>query len=97
MKVAQTRLDNRNQRPRVENCRDYVQFGLIDEVKSVQDGVSALLDSLREAERARQQLLDTRSTLEKEIIEKRRSIMIDRKRCQHFRSFFPAASALSGY
>lgn len=29
MKKAQTRLDNRNDRPRVENCRDIPQFGCV--------------------------------------------------------------------
>lgn len=27
MKVAQTRLDNRLRRPRIENCRDDAQYG----------------------------------------------------------------------
>lgn len=37
MKVSQSRLDNRLQRPRVENCRDVSQFALMGEVKSVHD------------------------------------------------------------
>lgn len=97
MKVAQTRLDNRNHRQHVENCRDDAQSGLISEVKSIQDGVSALLENLKHAENVKRDLLDTRGKLEQEIIHKRRSIMIDRERCQLLRSHFPSATALTGH
>ena len=97
MKVAQTRLDNRNQRSHVENCRDFVQYGLIDEVKTIQDCVSAMLAQIREAEATKSHLMNTRGDLEREIMLKRRAIMLDRDRCMLLRSHFPSASALSGY
>lgn len=97
MKVAQTRLDNRNQRPHVENCRDQVQYGLIDEVKAVQDGVTAMLATIGQAEDTKNDLMRMRGELEREIMLKRKSIMVDRDRCLLLRSHFPSASALSGY
>lgn len=97
MKVSQTRLDNRNHRQHVENCRDDAQSGLISEVKTIQDGVSALLENLKQAENVKKELIDTRGKLEQEITYKRRSIMIDRERCQLLRSHFPSATALSGH
>lgn len=97
MKVAQTRLDNRNQyRPHVENCRDQAQFALVEEVKTVQDGITAMMASIQEAENAKQDLMQTRHDLEREIMLKRRSIMIDRDRCLYLRSHFPSTTALSG-
>lgn len=97
MKVAQTRLDNRNQRPHVENCRDHVQYGLIDEVKIIQDGVTAMLATIQQAEDTKNDLMRMRGELEREIMLKRKSILIDRDRCLLLRSHFPSASALSGF
>ncbi|XP_055641169.1 tektin-4 isoform X2 [Toxorhynchites rutilus septentrionalis] len=97
MKVVQTRLDNRNQRPRVENCRDQSQILLISEVKSVEEGLSAMNAQLRQEEDVKNELIARRSELEKEIMMKRRTIAIDRDRCQLLRTHFPSATALSGY
>ncbi|XP_059616631.1 tektin-4 [Phlebotomus argentipes] len=98
MKVSQTRLQNRNlYRPQVENCYDRSQVGLINEVGSLQKSVSDLKESLRQAEDTQKQLIDTRTDLEAEIMLKRRTINIDKDRCQHIRSYFPSATALSGY
>ncbi|KAJ6649600.1 Tektin-4 [Pseudolycoriella hygida] len=97
MKTAQTRLDNRNQyRYNVENCRDRSQYALVEEVKTVQDGVTAMEASIQEAENAKRHLMDTRNDLEREIILKRRSIMIDGERCLLLRTHFPSTTALSG-
>lgn len=97
MKVVQTRLDNRNQRPRVENCRDQSQILLISEVKSIEEGLSAMNAQLRQEEDIKNELIARRSELEKEIMMKRRTIAIDRDRCQLLRTHFPSATALSGY
>ncbi|XP_026469916.1 tektin-4-like [Ctenocephalides felis] len=97
MKVAQTRLDNRLQRPRVENCRDGPCFGLIDEVKSLADGVTALKVQLAEAEKCKAEALLARSNYEREIMIKRKTLQIDRDRCQWMRSHYPSAAALSGH
>lgn len=97
MKVAQTRLDNANRRPHVENCRDRAQLGLLDEVKVIQDSVSAMIAQIEAAEEAKQRLMRSRSELEREIMLKRRTIGLDRDRCMLLRSHFPSATALSGH
>ncbi|XP_021700485.1 tektin-4 isoform X1 [Aedes aegypti] len=97
MKVVQTRLDNRNQRPRVENCRDQSQALLIAEVKSIEEGLSAMNAQLKQEEEVKNDLIMRRGELEKEIMMKRRTIAIDRDRCQLLRTHFPSATALSGY
>lgn len=97
MKTAQTRLDNRNQyRYNVENCRDRSQVALVEEVKTVQDGITAMSVSIQEAENTKRHLIDTRNDLEREIMLKRRSIMIDRERCLFLRTHFPPTTSLSG-
>lgn len=97
MKVAQTRMDNRSYRPNVENCRDTAQQDLIDEVKVIQSGVSAMLGELEEAEKIKQDLMKTRSNLEREIMLKRRTLWVDRDRCMLLRSHYPSANSLSGF
>lgn len=97
MMVVQTRLDNRNQRPRVENCRDQPQNLLIAEVKSLEVGSSAMNAQLKQEEDVKQELVNRRNELEREIMLKRRTIAIDRDRCQLLRSHFPSSTALSGY
>lgn len=97
MKAAQTRLDNRNQyRYNVENCRDRSQVALVEEVKTVQDGSTAMLASIEDAENVKRHLMETRNDLEREIMLKRRSIMIDRERCLFLRTHFPPTTSLSG-
>lgn len=96
-RCVQTLLDNRNQRPHVDNCRDRVHVGLIDEVGSIQDGVSAMRARLNEAEAVKQELMNNRYSLEREIMFKRRSIMLDKERCMTVRSHFPSVNSLSGF
>lgn len=97
MKVAQTRLANRNQRPNVENCRDRVQYGLLDEVATIQDGMTAMLAQIANAENTKIQLMQNRGELERDIMLKRKAIMLDRDRCLELRSHYPSSTALSGF
>ncbi|KAG5675042.1 hypothetical protein PVAND_004981 [Polypedilum vanderplanki] len=97
MKVSQTRLDNRLQRPRVENCRDESQFALIGEVKSVNDSLTVLKDELNKSQIMKKELMIERGNLEREIMLKRRTINIDRERIQLIRTSFPSTTALTGY
>ncbi|XP_070495197.1 tektin-4 [Chironomus tepperi] len=97
MKVSQTRLDNRHQRPRVENCRDESQFALIGEVKSINDSISILNEELKNSHEMKKQLMIERGNLEREIMLKRRTINIDRERIQLIRTSFPSTTALTGY
>lgn len=97
MKVSQTRLDNRHQRPRVENCRDESQFALIGEVTSVHDSMTVLKEELRKSQEMKRELMIERGNLEREIMLKRRTINIDRERIQLIRTHFPSTTALTGY
>lgn len=74
MKVSHTRLDNRHQRPRVENCRDESQFALIGEVKSIHDSITVLNDELRKSQEMKRELMIERGNLEREIMLKRRTM-----------------------
>lgn len=98
MKLAQTRLDNRNNwRPHGEAVRDQPHLGLIEEVKKIHETVTSLLGQLRNTERARQDLLNKRTELEKDIASKRKTLNIDRDRCGMVRSHYPSASELAGF
>lgn len=97
MKVAQTRLHNRNLRLQVENCRDKPQHGLVQEVTVIQTETSKMEQSLKEAEHVLQELLRNKSALETEISLKRRTIIIDKERCQAIRTEFPSATELTGF
>ncbi|OWR54532.1 testis specific tektin [Danaus plexippus plexippus] len=98
MKLAQTRLDNRNNwRPHGESVRDQPHLGLIEEVKKIHETVTSLLGQLNNAERVRSDLLKKRIVLEKDIASKRKTLNIDRDRCGMVRSHYPSASELAGY
>lgn len=97
MKVAQTRLNDRSYRPHVENCRDEAQFGLVEEVHALHSSVTRNTAMLNEAESCKRNLIDARGKLEREIMLKRRCLMIDRDRCMVLRSHFPSSNALSGF
>ncbi|XP_034238542.1 tektin-4 [Thrips palmi] len=96
LKVAQTRLSTRMDRTRIENCRDCPQYGLVDEVKSISEQCSALLGQLKQAEDTLQSLVDTRNHLEKDIVQKRKNLYLDRDRIQVIRQHYPPAAALTG-
>lgn len=97
MKVAQSRLDNRNRRLNVENCRDRAHLGLIEEVRCIEESTLALSISLKEAEDTKHSLIQTRVLLERELLLKRRALQLDKERCLFYRSHYPSATALSGY
>lgn len=97
MKLAQTRLDNRNRRLNVENCRDRPHVGLIEEVRSIEEATLAISVSIREHEDTKSALAQTRVLLERELLLKRRALQLDKERCLFYRSHYPSATALSGY
>lgn len=98
MKLAQTRLDNRNNwRPHGESVRDQPHLGLIEEVKKIHETVTSLYGQLRNAQRVRGDLMNKRITLERDIASKRKTLNIDRDRCGMVRSHYPSASELAGY
>jgi len=78
LKVAQTRLDNRTERPNVELCRDRVQYRLVGEVGEITYNIQRLKDMLAESERSLKALRRTQLTLEEDIEIKVKSLFIDK-------------------
>ncbi len=46
MMVAQTRLENRTQRPNVELCRDQPQYQMVEEVAEIRESQQSLQEKL---------------------------------------------------
>src|SRR6218665_1768776 len=88
-KVAQSRLENRINRPSEEMCHDNVQFGLTDESKQLDASLKALEDKLRQSQQVSQiislpfsieaSLLDCTSCLDQELITLKWSINHSKK------------------
>ncbi|ELK28445.1 PREDICTED: tektin-4 [Myotis davidii] len=97
LKVAQTRLYQRSQRPNVELCRDTAQFRLVSEVEELNRSLSALKEKLLEAEQSLRNLEDTRMSLEKDVAVKTNSIFIDSQKCMTRRAHYPTVLRLAGY
>ncbi|XP_001373870.1 tektin-4 [Monodelphis domestica] len=97
LKLAQTRLYHRAQRPNVDLCRDAAQFRLISEVEELHMSLRALKDKLVESEQALRNLEDTRMTLEKGIAIKANSLFIDQQKCMAHRTRYPTILRLTGY
>lgn len=97
MQVAQTRLNCKSIRPYVENCREGSLFGLIDEVRDLNDSLTLLHKRSEETQKVRAELLQERSKLENEIIVKKKSLYIDNERCLFLRSHYLSAEKLCGY
>lgn len=95
-KLAQTRLDNRSVRPRVENCRDDAQYALMDEIKKINENEAALIAQLKQAEDSQTLLVNARGEMERELMIKRKTLEIDRDRTTRIRSFYPTSSELTG-
>lgn len=97
MKLAQTRLDNRNtSRPHQENVRDQPHVGLLQEVKVIHENVASLLAQLNKAEQNRRSLMEKRRDIEMDIASKKKTLNIDRERCRMIRSHYPTALEIAG-
>lgn len=97
LKVAQTRLQSRTDRPGIENCRDPTQFALMEEVKTIGEYVAALQSQLNQNFDAQTELIKVRCTIEKEIMNQKKTLDIDRIRVSKIRSFYPSITVWSGY
>ncbi|KAI5620295.1 tektin-4 [Silurus asotus] len=97
LRVAQSRLHSRAQRPNMELCRDLPQISLLSEVDQISAGVCALQQQLREALGSLTRLEETRMLLEKDIGCKTHSLLIDREKCLKHRTLYPTVLILSGY
>lgn len=81
MKVAQTRLETRTNRPNVELCRDAVQYKLIEEVNEISDSVAQLQARLRDANSSLKGLVRNQLELEEDIAVKANTLFIDEVEC----------------
>ncbi|KAL7852328.1 hypothetical protein SRHO_G00181130 [Serrasalmus rhombeus] len=97
LRVAQSRLHYRAQRPNMELCRDQPQISLLSEVEEISGSVSLLQQQLSEARGSLAQLEDSRLMLEKDISCKTHSLFIDRDKCMKHRTRYPTVLTLSGY
>ncbi|XP_053593393.1 tektin-4-like [Microplitis demolitor] len=97
IKCAQTRLNMRLRRQDIEQCRDFTQFSLIDQVKDVSDGVSALSSKINLTKDKSEELNNSYKKIQHEIMVKRKSLWIDGERCRAMRSFYPSEQTLYGY
>lgn len=85
MKLAQTRLDTRTQRPNVELCRDPVQYRLIEEVHEIDASVAGLQARHAEAESSLKGLIRNQLSLEEDIGVKSNTLFIDEVECMGMR------------
>ena len=85
LKLSETRLDNRSQRPNVELCRDSVQYKLVEEVQEIQSSVGQLKDRLADSEGSLKGLIRRQLDLEEDISVKANSLFIDETECMGMR------------
>ncbi|PZC83230.1 hypothetical protein B5X24_HaOG208321 [Helicoverpa armigera] len=97
IQVAQTRLNTKNCRPNVENCREGSLVALIEEVRDLNDSMSLLQKRSIETEKLRAELIHERSLLENEIIVKKKTLFLDNDRCLFLRSHFQSAEKMCGF
>ncbi|XP_047036908.1 tektin-3-like [Helicoverpa zea] len=97
IQVAQTRLNTKNCRPNVENCREGSLVALIEEVRDLNDSMSLLQKRSIETEKLRAELIHERSLIENEIIVKKKTLFLDNDRCLFLRSFFQSAEKMCGF
>ncbi|CAC5362654.1 TEKT1 [Mytilus coruscus] len=85
MKLAQTRLDTRTNRPNVELCRDPVQYKLIEEVGQIENSVLNLQGRLAQTEDSLKGLIRNELALEEDIAIKSNTLFIDDVECMGMR------------
>lgn len=97
IQVAQTRLNTKNCRPNVENCREGSLIGLIEEVRDLNESMSLLQSRSLETEKLRAELIHERSMLENEIMVKSKTLHLDNERCLFVRSHYQSAEKMCGF
>ena len=97
IQVAQTRLNTKNCRPNVENCREGSLVALIEEVRDLNDSMSLLQKRSLETEKLRAELIHERSLIENEIIVKKKTLFLDNERCLFLRSHYQSAEKMCGF
>ncbi|XDV32049.1 hypothetical protein PO909_002948 [Leuciscus waleckii] len=81
LKVAQTRLSARSQRPNVELCHDPAQMRLLAEVKELANNIERLAEAFQFSEMKLKALASSQLSLEEEIQVKTNSLYIDEVIC----------------
>jgi len=79
--VAETRLNERTDRPNIELCRDAPQYRLIGEVAQINESIRRLHEQLCEAQEQLKQLIRNQLQLEEDIDIKKHTLEIDRELC----------------
>lgn len=85
MKLAQTRLGTRTERPNVELCRDPVQYRLIEEVQTIEDSIANLQARLEDSRVSEKRLIMRQLDLEEDIKVKSNTLFIDEVQCMGLR------------
>ncbi|XP_069040451.1 tektin-1 [Lepisosteus oculatus] len=85
LKLAQTRLQARSQRPNVELCHDPAQARLLHEVQEITGTIERLSETLALAEAEMRALTRSQLSLEEEIEVKARTVYIDEVVCTQLR------------
>lgn len=85
MKLANTRLDNRSNRPNVELCRDQAQYRLVEEVGELNNSVASLSERLANSEASLKGLIRRQLELEEDIDIKANTLFIDETECMGMR------------
>ena len=81
LKLTQTRLDNRMNRPGVELCRDPAQFSLIETDSAINLAIAQLRQRLAESHESLKALDRRRVELEHELAVKTHTLFIDETEC----------------
>lgn len=85
LKLSQTRLDERAQRPNMELCRDPVQYRLIEEVGELKRSIKELQNCLHQSKASLKSLIQNQRELEDDIEVKSNTLFIDEVECMGLR------------
>ena len=97
LRVAQTRLKKRTQRPEVENCADEVYHYLVETVKEISKFINLLETKNEEAKSTFKELQKNVERMENDLKLKKNSILIDQQKCMSMRRNFPFLVVSSRY
>lgn len=89
LRLAQTRLKKRANRPEVENCADEVYHHLIEETKLLNTYIKQLQTKNEDAKEAHRNLNKIIQMIEKDLRLKKNSLLIDQQKCMALRKSFP--------
>ncbi|GAB1609812.1 tektin-1-like [Argonauta hians] len=81
LKLAETRLEQRNHRPNMELCHGPLQYRLIQEVNELRLNLKELHNSLYVAQKTLKKMLQIQRDLEADIENKTNSLFIDEVEC----------------